>query len=93
MFFSPVGFSNAGDKMYIDWMRFYDTVDEIPAESFADDAISTAIKGIGNASEETAGAKAVYSINGTLMGSTTNGLQPGVYVVRQGGKAHKVIVK
>lgn len=35
----------------------------------------------------------VYTLDGTKMGNTTNGMQKGIYVVRQGQQAHKVIIK
>lgn len=37
--------------------------------------------------------KEVYTLDGIRMGNTTEGLQKGVYVVRQGQKTQKVIVK
>lgn len=92
MFFSPVGFSKAGDKMYIDWMRFYDSVEAIPTESFADD-VATSIKSIQDFLPGAQGSAVVYGVNGVRVGSSTNGLKSGVYIVRQGGKAHKVIVR
>jgi hypothetical protein len=33
MFFSSKGFTTAGDKLAIDWMRFYDSIDAIPEET------------------------------------------------------------
>jgi len=37
--------------------------------------------------------KEVYTLDGVKVGNTTNAIQKGVYVVRQGQKAHKVIIK
>lgn len=88
LFFSPKGFSHAGDKMYIDWVRFYDTIDAIPTESFNSEL--TAIKGISQTTT-LEGAREVYTLGG--MRVSGGSLQPGVYVVKQGGKTQKVVVK
>lgn len=93
IFFSPEGFTHAGDKLYIDWVRFYNTVDDIPEESFAEDVAPTGIKSIQNPGTNGQNAVKVYNINGTFAGNSTNNLQPGVYVVKQGGKAKKVIIR
>lgn len=35
----------------------------------------------------------VYTLDGTKVGNTTNGIRKGIYVVRQGQQTHKVIIK
>lgn len=48
--------------------------------------------GIENIAEEAA-STTVYSINGMKMGDTLQGLNAGIYIVRQGAKVSKIIVK
>lgn len=52
-----------------------------------------AITGISSAKTSETATMEVYNLDGTNMGNTTNGLQKGVYVVRQGQQTQKVIIK
>ena len=52
-----------------------------------------AITGISSAKTSETATMEVYTLDGTNMGNTTNGLQKGVYVVRQGQQTQKVIIK
>ena len=51
---------------------------------------ATAISGMKQAAAE---AVSVYTLDGREVGQTTDGLKPGVYVVRKGQKAQKMIIK
>lgn len=35
----------------------------------------------------------VYTINGTMIGHTTEGLDSGIYIIRQGNRAKKIVIK
>ncbi|MGN1255380.1 MAG: T9SS type A sorting domain-containing protein [Prevotella sp.] len=93
-FFSPAGFTSANSKLYIDWIRVYDSVDAIPEEKFADDVATGVV--LPNASVK-AGKTDVYTLDGRLVKQTkTNnvrGLGQGVYILKNGTQATKVIVK
>lgn len=55
-----------------------------------DAEIPTAVEAIGmDADAETA----VYNLNGFKVGASLEGLQPGIYIVRQGAKTAKILVK
>jgi len=56
-------------------------------------SFSKGTTGIGDALNSEKAEKEVYTLDGIMVGSTTSGLQRGVYVVRQGQKTQKVIVK
>jgi len=49
--------------------------------------------GITTAKNSEVAEKEVYTLDGIRMGNTTDGLKKGVYVVRQGQKTQKVIIK
>lgn len=58
--------------------------------TFAADGTATAINGIkGDAAAKTE----VFNLNGVKVADTTKGLASGVYVVRQNGKAKKIVIK
>ena len=52
---------------------------------------SSGIKNILNQSTDS--RSQVFNLNGMLVGESTNGLKPGIYVVKNGGETKKVIVK
>lgn len=82
LFFSPAGFTSADSKLYLDWVRFYDTVEAIPEESF-----DTSTTGISNVQAKPANAdNAWYNLNGQRIAQPT---AKGVYIL--GGK--KIIKK
>lgn len=82
MFFSPTGFTSADSKILIDWMRFYDSVNNIPEESFA--KTDTGINGV-QLSSFNLKSQTVYNLNGQRIVKPVKGL----YIVN--GK--KVVVK
>ena len=106
-FFSPEGFKSADSKLYIDWMRTYSSIDEIPEESFADGVASgiTTVKAadatgkfvVNGRTVEFFDGGQVYSIDGSLVanvkGHGTVALVPGVYLVKGGEAVSKVIVR
>lgn len=78
MFFSPAGFSHAGDVMVIDWMRFYDTIDAIPSEELGD--ITTGVQGVGTAGAQQPTDDNVYTLQGQKAGKDNTTLPAGIYV-------------
>jgi hypothetical protein len=106
-FFSPEGFTSADSKLYIDWMRTYSSIDEIPEESFADGVANgiTTVKAadatgkfvVNGRTVEFFDGGQVYSIDGSLVanvkGHGTVALVPGVYLVKGGEAVSKVVVR
>lgn len=82
-FFSPTGFTKATTKMYIDWMRTYASISDIPEESFAEDVV--------NGITEVAGDKNIVKDGKyyNLQGMEVSKPQKGIYI--QNGK--KIVVK
>lgn len=71
------------------WFQFMSVSSEFTFE-FTSGGAETAVNGIhteGNAGVE------VFTLDGVKVASTTEGLAKGIYVVRQNGKAKKIIVK
>lgn len=91
-FFSPTGFTSADSKLYVDWMRTYESIDEIPEESFSTsifDGITTV-----NASSNSLQGSAIYNLDGRMIGTYGKTQVPaGVYVVKSNGEAKKVVIK
>ncbi|MGM9710248.1 MAG: hypothetical protein ACI3ZB_11705 [Prevotella sp.] len=84
-FFSPAlveGKTSQDCKFLVDWMRIYDSIDEIPAESFDESVLSTGIKTI---SDNTNKSNDIYDLFGRRVINPVKGL----YII--GGK--KVVVK
>ena len=48
--------------------------------------------GIADVNNDVNAAKVVYNLNGMVVGNTTDGLKPGVYIVKQGKSVKKVVV-
>lgn len=81
-FFSPKGFTQANTKLYVDWMRTYPTIEDIPEESFAEGVAS----GITEVSAEKLANDGKYY---NLQGMQVSKPQKGIYI--QNGK--KIVVK
>lgn len=105
-FMSTVGFQQ-GDALYIDWIRTYASVDEIPEEEFAANptGISDILLEPGDLKVFVTGqtinvftseAGAIYTVDGmrvaTFNGTAHETVTPGVYIVRVGDTAKKVLV-
>lgn len=84
MFLSPTGFTSAESKLLVDWIRFYDTVENIPAEELK--AIET---GISDITAGKAGYDAVYDLSGRKVTAPKAGL----YIIKTTEGAKKVILK
>ncbi|MDE5989428.1 MAG: hypothetical protein K2H17_08520 [Duncaniella sp.] len=54
------------------------------SESGIDDCISD---------QEISGETEVYTINGIRLGNSTEGLAPGIYIVRKGSKVSKIMIR
>ncbi|MDP4276196.1 MAG: hypothetical protein Q8914_01050, partial [Bacteroidota bacterium] len=104
-FFSTLGFEKTTDKIYIDWMRTYDSVDAIPTEnltladgvshSVVPDRVKAFVDGhVINVFSENG---AVYSITGALVARVSGvahvTVASGVYLIRSGSAVEKVVVK
>ena len=105
-FYSPTGFTSADSKLYVDWMRTYDAVSDIPAEKFAD-GVATGIEEVvankdaqflvsGNTVCFMNGGS-IYGVDGTLKAQVTGrrnvNLPAGVYIVKTASNSRKVVVK
>lgn len=105
-FFSPTGFTSADSKLYVDWMRTYDAVSDIPEEKFAD-GVATGIEEVvankdaqflvsGNTVCFMNGGS-IYGVDGTLKAQVTGrrnvNLPAGVYIVKTASNSRKVVVK
>ena len=106
-FMSTVGFQK-GDALYIDWIRTYASVDEIPEEEFA--ANPTGISDVLSESGDlkvfvtgqtinvfTSESGAIYTVDGIRVaafeGTVHETVGPGIYIVRVGDTAKKVVVR
>ncbi|WP_302301703.1 hypothetical protein [Paraprevotella xylaniphila] len=103
-YMSTQGFQQ-GDALYIDWIRTYETVDDIPSESFA-----TGVRDVQSDGGDlkvfvtgrtinvfTAEAGGIYTVDGTRVaafeGTAHETVRPGIYIVRAGVAVKKVIVR
>jgi len=85
------GVASAADIVYVDWMRFYASLDDIPSETMTVPApIEDGIKAV--SSEHETGAITFYDLNGRMI-STTRPSVKGVYLLKQGKTTMKVIVR
>ena len=82
-FFSPTGFTKTTTKMYIDWMRTYASIGDIPEESFAED-VASGIAEVANDKDTVKDGK-YYNLQGMEVSKP----QKGIYI--QNGK--KIVVK
>ncbi len=96
---------NEGDALYIDWIRTYASVDEIPTENFATGVRDLQADGgdlkvfvsgnIINVFTNESGA--IYTVDGvrvaTFEGTVHETVRPGIYLVRAGATVKKVIVR
>lgn len=96
---------NEEDALYIDWIRTYETVDDIPSESFATGVRDVQADG-GDLKVFVTGrtinvftseSGAIYTVDGTCVsefeGTVHETVRPGIYIVRAGAAVKKVIVR
>ncbi len=76
------------DIVYVDWMRYYDSLDAIPTETIE----VPAYNGIVNVNASEATGLQFYDLNGRLV-STSRPAQKGIYVMKSGKESLKVVVK
>lgn len=103
-YFSAAGLQK-DDAMYIDWIRTYESVDDIPTESFAaavndvkEDNGELKVFVTGNTinifTEESGN---IYTVDGICVaefnGTAHETVQPGIYIIRAGSESKKVMVK
>ena len=103
-YMSTAGFQQ-GDALYIDWIRTYESMDDIPSESFA-----TGVRDVQSDGGDlkvfvtgrtinvfTAEAGGIYTVDGTRVaafeGTAHETVRPGIYIVRAGAAVKKVIVR
>lgn len=103
-YFSTAGFQQ-GDALYIDWIRTYKTVDDIPTEEFATGVSDVLTDGgdlkvfVTGRTINVFGAEqgAIYTVDGACVakfnGTAHQTVLPGIYIVRADGMAKKVLVK
>jgi hypothetical protein len=104
-FFSTVGFASVSDKMYIDWIRTYDSIDAIPNE---DMKLANGVKNVttrehvnvyveGKTINVYSDHAVVYSLTGALVAKVSGAahltVASGVYLVKSGSAVEKVIVR
>lgn len=76
------------DAVYVDWMRFYSSIDEIPAETL--DVSGT--DGISEVSSSDSSAVTFYDLNGRKI-SNSRPTAKGIYLMTSGKTTYKVVVK
>ena len=103
-YLSSTGFQK-DDALYIDWIRTYESVDDIPTESFA-----TAVNDVKEDNGElkvfvtgntinifTEESGNIYTVDGICVaefnGTAHETVQPGIYIIRAGSESKKVMVK
>ena len=103
-YFSTVGFQK-DDALYIDWIRTFETEEDIPSESFATAISDVQADGDGlkvfvtgrTINVFTAEAGAIYTVDGmrvaSFEGTVHQTVLPGMYIVRAGDAVKKVLVR
>ena len=103
-YFSTMGFQK-DDALYIDWIRTFETEEDIPSESFATAISDVQADGDGlkvfvtgrTINVFTAEAGAIYTVDGmrvaSFEGTVHQTVLPGMYIVRAGDAVKKVLVK
>ena len=82
------GVRSAGDAVYVDWMRFYKSLDAIPNETLTVPAST----GISNVSLTKANGLTFYDLNGRKV-SNSRPSAKGIYLMNDGRQTYKVVVK
>lgn len=75
-----------GNAVYVDWMRFYDSLDAIPSETMA------VPNSISNVNINKSNTVTFYDLNGRKL-SNRRPATKGIYMMNDGKKAIKVVVK
>lgn len=103
-YFSTMGFQK-DDALYIDWIRTFETEEDIPSESFATAISDVQADGDGlkvfvtgrTINVFTAEAGAIYTVDGmrvaSFEGTVHQTVLPGMYIVRAGDTVKKVLVR
>ena len=103
-YFSTMGFQK-DDALYIDWIRTFETEEDIPSESFATAICDVQADGDGlkvfvtgrTINVFTAEAGAIYTVDGmrvaSFEGTVHQTVLPGMYIVRVGDTVKKVLVR
>lgn len=103
-YFSTAGFQK-DDALYIDWIRTFETEEDIPSESFATAISDVQADGGGlkvfvtgrTINVFTAEAGAIYTVDGmrvaSFEGTVHQTVLPGMYIVRAGDTVKKVLVR
>ena len=103
-YFSTMGFQK-DDALYIDWIRTFETEEDIPSESFATAISDVQADGDGlkvfvtgrTINVFTAEAGAIYTVDGmrvaSFEGTVHQTVLPGMYIVRAGDAVKKVLVR
>lgn len=103
-YFSTMGFQK-DDALYIDWIRTFETEEDIPSESFVTAISDVQADGDGlkvfvtgrTINVFTAEAGAIYTVDGMCVasfeGTVHQTVLPGMYIVRAGDAVKKVLVR
>ena len=103
-YFSTAGFQK-DDALYIDWIRTFETEEDIPSESFATAISDVQADGDGlkvfvtgrTINVFTAETGAIYTVDGmrvaSFEGTVHQTVLPGMYIVRAGNTVKKVLVR
>ncbi len=103
-YFSTAGFQK-DDALYIDWIRTFETEEDIPSESFATAISDVQADGDGlkvfvtgrTINVFTVEAGAIYTVDGmrvaSFEGTVHETVLPGMYVIRAGDTVKKVLVR
>ena len=103
-YFSTMGFQK-DDALYIDWIRTFETEEDIPSESFATAISDVQADGDGlkvfvtgrTINVFTAEVGAIYTVDGmrvaSFEGTVHQTVLPGMYIVRVGDTVKKVLVR
>ena len=103
-YFSTMGFQK-DDALYIDWIRTFETEEDIPSESFATAISDVQADGDGlkvfvtgrTINVFTVEAGAIYTVDGmrvaSFEGTVHQTVLPGMYIVRVGDAVKKVLVR
>lgn len=104
-FFSTTGFTTADDKLYIDWIRTYDSVDLIPNEVMSlatgirktESGTSLAVFVNGRVISVYGADGVLYNLTGRMIAKVSNAsnvtVAPGAYLIKAGSEVRKVIVR
>ena len=79
------GLTSADEAVYVDWMRFYESLEDIPEETMT----VPAANGIADVQRHATDGQRYYDLQGRAIQQPKHGL----YILKQGSKSLKVVLK